>query len=86
MSRQTIDLEALARAVRGAVIRPTDAAYDDTRRTFNAMLDHRPVVIVSRSMWRMCQRPSAGRSIPTCRSPFAVGGTASPATGSGTGR
>jgi len=46
MSRQTIDLEALARAVRGTVIRPTDAAYHDTRRTFNAMLDHRPVVVV----------------------------------------
>jgi FAD/FMN-containing dehydrogenase len=46
MSSQTIDLEALARAVRGPVIRPTDAAYDDTRRTFNAMPDHRPVVIV----------------------------------------
>jgi hypothetical protein len=35
MARHTIDLEALARAVRGPVIRPTDAAYDDTRRTFN---------------------------------------------------
>ena len=41
-----IDLETLARTARGPVIGPADAAYDDTRRTFNAMLDHRPVVIV----------------------------------------
>lgn len=27
-----IDLEALARSVRGPVIRPADTAYDDTRR------------------------------------------------------
>jgi FAD/FMN-containing dehydrogenase len=41
-----IDLGALARTIRGPVIQPADAAYDDTRATFNAMLDHRPVVIV----------------------------------------
>ena len=41
-----IDLDALTRSVRGPVIRPADAAYDETRRTFNAMLDRRPVVIV----------------------------------------
>ena len=40
-----IDFDALAGAVRGPVIRPADTAYDDTRRTFNAMLDHRPAVI-----------------------------------------
>jgi FAD/FMN-containing dehydrogenase len=39
------DLEALARSLRGPVIRPADAAYDETRRTFNAMLDRRPAVI-----------------------------------------
>ncbi len=41
-----IDLGVLARSVRGTVIRPADAGYDATRRTFNLMLDHRPAAIV----------------------------------------
>jgi FAD/FMN-containing dehydrogenase len=32
-------------AVRGSVLRPGDAAYDQTRQVFNAMIDHRPVLI-----------------------------------------
>jgi FAD/FMN-containing dehydrogenase len=40
-----IDLDALARSVRGQVIRPADAGYDEARRTNNLMIDRRPTVI-----------------------------------------
>jgi FAD/FMN-containing dehydrogenase len=39
-------IDQLTRHVRGRVIVPSDDAYDETRRTFNAMLDRRPAVIV----------------------------------------
>jgi FAD/FMN-containing dehydrogenase len=32
-------------AVRGSVLEPDDAAYDQTRQVFNAMIDHRPALI-----------------------------------------
>jgi FAD/FMN-containing dehydrogenase len=81
-----IDLEALARNVRGPVIRPADAAYDETRKTFNAMLDHRPVVIVQPV--DTADVSAAVRWAVDADLPISVrcGGTASPATASGTGR
>ena len=39
-------IDQLTRHVQGRVIVPSDDAYDETRRTFNAMLDRRPAVIV----------------------------------------
>jgi FAD/FMN-containing dehydrogenase len=41
-----IDLNALARSVRGQVIRPADAGYGEARRANNLMIDRRPSVIV----------------------------------------
>lgn len=38
-------LEDLRASLRGSVLTPADSAYDDTRRIFNAMIDHRPVLI-----------------------------------------
>ena len=38
-------LETFRAALRGSVLTPKDAAYDDTRRIFNAMIDHRPALI-----------------------------------------
>jgi len=38
-------LEDFRANLRGSVLTPTDAAYDDTRRIFNAMIDHRPALI-----------------------------------------
>ncbi|MGH7354325.1 MAG: FAD-binding oxidoreductase, partial [Candidatus Rokuibacteriota bacterium] len=32
-------------SLRGSVLTPADPAYDDTRRIFNAMIDHRPALI-----------------------------------------
>jgi FAD/FMN-containing dehydrogenase len=42
----SLDIHGLATRLRGPVIGPDDGSYDTTRRTFNAMLDHRPAVIV----------------------------------------
>jgi len=38
-------LEDLRSAVRGEVLLPQDARYDDARQIFNAMIDHRPALI-----------------------------------------
>ena len=40
------DLDSLQQAVRGSVIGPDSAEFDERRRTFNAMIDRRPAVIV----------------------------------------
>ena len=39
-------LTALRRSVAGAVVAPTDAGYDQARRSFNALVDRRPAAIV----------------------------------------
>ena len=38
-------LEELRSAVRGRVLAPADATYDEGRQIFNAMIDHRPALI-----------------------------------------
>ena len=38
-------LQDFRASLRGSVLTPTDLAYDDTRRIFNAMIDHRPALI-----------------------------------------
>ena len=38
-------LEDFRPSLRGSVLTPADPAYDDTRRIFNAMIDHRPALI-----------------------------------------
>ena len=38
-------LEDFRASLRGSVLTPADSAYDDTRRIFNAMIDHRPALI-----------------------------------------
>ena len=48
-------LTALRRSVAGAVIAPTDAGYDQARRSFNALVDRRPAAIarcVGPRMWQ----------------------------------
>ena len=44
MSTQTI--EGLRQSVRGEVIGPSDDAYDEARKVFNAMIDRRPAFVV----------------------------------------
>ena len=39
------DIDDLRSSLRGAVLLPEDAGYDETRRIFNAMIDHRPALI-----------------------------------------
>jgi FAD/FMN-containing dehydrogenase len=46
MSVQAIDLGELHRRLRGAVIPPGSEGFDEARRTFNAMIERRPAVIV----------------------------------------
>jgi FAD/FMN-containing dehydrogenase len=38
--------ERLARELRGSILRPGDAGYDEARRVFNGMVDRRPELIV----------------------------------------
>ena len=38
-------LEDFRSSLRGSVLTPADPAYDDARRIFNAMIDHRPALI-----------------------------------------
>ena len=40
------DLGDLRRSLAGGVVEPTDPGYDAARRCFNALIDHRPAVIV----------------------------------------
>lgn len=39
-------IDDLKRAIKGQVLQPADGGYDDARRVWNAMIDHRPAVIV----------------------------------------
>jgi FAD/FMN-containing dehydrogenase len=41
------DIEALDRALTGHALSPDAPGYEDLRRSFNAMLDHRPAVIAA---------------------------------------
>lgn len=38
-------IDAFAAELRGDLVRPTDAAYDDARKLYNAMIDKRPALI-----------------------------------------
>jgi len=39
-------LEALISELRGPVLRPGEPGYDEARRIYNAMIDHRPAIIL----------------------------------------
>ncbi|HYS72301.1 MAG TPA: FAD-binding protein, partial [Thermoplasmata archaeon] len=41
-----LDAKELQSQVRGDVIAPEDARYDDARRVYNAMIDKRPALVV----------------------------------------
>src|SRR5204863_6596008 len=43
--KMAVSVEGLASAVKGRVVEPTDADYDDCRALYNAMIDKRPAVI-----------------------------------------
>jgi FAD/FMN-containing dehydrogenase len=45
-STATVDFERLAGALRGDLIGPADAGYDETRAVYNAMIDRHPAAIV----------------------------------------
>ncbi|MEO7663518.1 MAG: FAD-dependent oxidoreductase, partial [Candidatus Limnocylindrales bacterium] len=46
MTHPQPDIDALERVLRGAVLRPGTERYEERRRTFNAMIERHPAVIV----------------------------------------
>jgi FAD/FMN-containing dehydrogenase len=42
----TVDVDSLARALEGKVVRPTDPGYDEARKVWNGAIDRRPGAIV----------------------------------------
>ena len=57
-------MEELAAALRGQLIRPTDAGYDEARSLWNAMIDRRPALIAETAP----ALPMSGRRLPFARS------------------
>ena len=78
MGAQTID--RLSEHVRGEVITPDDAGYEEARKVYNAMIDRRPSVVV-----RCTSTDDVVAAVNFAREnelpwPFAAAVTASPAS------
>ena len=41
-----VTIDGLSERIRGEVITPDDAGYEEARKVFNAMIDRRPSVVV----------------------------------------
>lgn len=55
-SATTIDAsatEALKKQIRGTIMLPQDAGYDQARKVYNAMIDKHPAIIIKCMEWRM---------------------------------
>jgi hypothetical protein len=47
MAKSTIDFGELRASTKGPVVTPTDAAYDEARAVYNAMIDRRPAAVAT---------------------------------------
>ena len=68
-------VDALAAALRGPLVRPGDANYDEARAIYNAMIDVRPALIAQCATSPTSSPRSTSRATTASTSPSAAAGT-----------
>ena len=72
-------LDNFRRRLRGDLLRANDQGYDNSRRVWNALIDHRPALVVRAQALRTLPPPSGSEAITTFLSRSKAVATASAA-------